>query len=111
MSDEDAAITRDTDTATTERSEELAPLFDSGRAQDYRSRWESLQIRFVDDPRSTVEEADALVKDLLDDLSSSFGKARSKLEEQWSEGEDASTEDLRLALRQYRSFFERLLAL
>jgi hypothetical protein len=108
MSDEDATLTRDT--ATTGRPDELAPLFDSDRAQDYRSRWESLQARFVDDPRSTVEEADGLVTDLLDDLSSSFSDARSSLEQRWNEGEDASTEDLRQALRQYRSFFERLLA-
>ena len=70
MSDADAPLTRDTGTA-----DELAPLFDSERAQNYRSRWASLQARFVDDPRSTVEEADGLVKDLLDDLSSSDERA------------------------------------
>jgi len=72
-------------------------------------RWQEIQARFVDDPRDTVEEADALVAELLDELARGFSTARSDLERQWSEGEDVSTEDLRLTLRRYRSFFERLL--
>jgi hypothetical protein len=74
-----------------------------------RERWHGLQSRFVDDPRETVSEADSLVAELLRDLAQSFDEARSKLEGQWSSGEDVSTEDLRVTLQRYRSFFERLL--
>ena len=42
-------------------------------------------------------------------LARSFNEARSSLEEQWSRGDDVSTEDLRITLQRYRSFFERLL--
>lgn len=107
---EDAALTRDTAAEDRSGAEPLAPLLDPDRVTDYRSRWESLQPRFVDDPRATVEEANDLVKKLLQDLETGFDEARSSLEGQWSEGEDVSTEDLRQALQRYRSFFERLLA-
>ncbi|HEY6963225.1 MAG TPA: hypothetical protein VI408_15170 [Gaiellaceae bacterium] len=87
----------------------LEPLFDSGRTQELRDRWHGLQARFVDDPQETVHEADALVAELLRDLAQSFDQARSGLEEQWTRGDDVSTEELRLTLQRYRSFFERLL--
>lgn len=90
--------------------ESLDPLFSSSRSEELHGRWQALQARFVDDPRNTVEEADALVAELLDELAREFSEARSDLERQWNEGEDVSTEDLRLTLRRYRSFFERLLA-
>ena len=90
--------------------EQLEPLLAQDRIQHYRERWNELQPRFVDEPRETVGEADALVAELMQDLASSFNDARSSLEEQWSRGEDVSTEDLRVALQRYRSFFERLLA-
>jgi len=89
---------------------QLEPLFADGRATELRERWQMLQGRFVDDPRNTVEEADALVAELLQELARSFSEARSNLERQWTEGDDVSTEDLRLTLQRYRSFFERLLA-
>jgi hypothetical protein len=92
------------------RDDSLEPLFDADRADELRGRWQDVQARFVDDPRSTVERADALVAELLDELARAFSNARAGLERQWSEGEDVSTEDLRLTLRRYRSFFERLLA-
>jgi hypothetical protein len=88
----------------------LEPLFDHDREQELRERWHRLQAHFVDEPRETVHDADALVAELLRDLARGFDDARSKLEGQWSSGEDASTEDLRLALQRYRSFFERLLS-
>jgi len=90
--------------------ENLDPLFDSQRANDLRDRWHALQARFVDDPRETVHDADSLVAELLQELAQGFNEARSGLEEQWSRGDDVSTEDLRVTLQRYRSFFERLLA-
>jgi hypothetical protein len=69
-----------------------------------------VQAAFVDDPRDCVQKADVLVSDVVDRLTAGFSQARSQLEEQWSRGEQVSTEDLRIALQRYRDFFERLLA-
>ena len=107
--DSDAPIARDEPAGEVEGRERLEPLFDPGREQELRERWRSLQAQFVDEPRDTVSEADSLVAELLRDLAQSFDDARSKLEQQWSSGGDVSTEDLRLTLQRYRSFFERLL--
>ena len=87
----------------------LEPLFEPKRAGELRNRWHALQSQFVDDPRETVHEADALVAELLQDLAQGFADARSRLEDQWSKSGDVSTEDLRLTLQRYRSFFERVL--
>jgi hypothetical protein len=108
--DADEPISRDADDAQTQDEGRLEPLFDPEREQDLRRRWHALQARFVDEPRETVSDADSLVAELLKDLAQSFDGARSQLESQWSSGEDVSTEDLRLALQRYRSFFERLLS-
>jgi hypothetical protein len=105
--DADAALARDE--APDRSSERLEPLFDTGRANELRDRWQALQARFVDDPREAVSDADALVAELLRDLAKTFDDARSGLEGQWSRGDDVSTEELRVTLQRYRSFFERLL--
>jgi hypothetical protein len=76
----------------------------------YRARWEGIQSRFVDDPRSSVEQADKLVIEVVQDLQTTFGSERHALEEQWQRGDDIQTEDLRVALQRYRTFFDRLLA-
>lgn len=107
--DADAPIAREEPVADTGAEERLEPLFDPGREHDLRERWHELQSRFVDEPRDTVSAADSLVAELLRDLAQSFDSARSRLEHQWSSGEDVSTEELRLTLQRYRSFFERLL--
>jgi hypothetical protein len=75
----------------------------------YRKRWETVQTGFVDEPRRAVEQADALVAEVIRELVGSFAEERGRLEAQWSKGNEASTEDLRVALRRYRSFFDRLL--
>lgn len=85
------------------------PLVTADEATDYRGRWESVQAGFVDEPRSAVESADALVADLMQRLADTFARERKDLEGQWDRGDDVSTEDLRLALQRYRSFFDRLL--
>ena len=74
------------------------------------SRWDDVQASFVDDPRECVQKADRLVSDVVDRLTTGFAQARSHLEEQWARGEEASTEDLRQALKRYREFFHRLLS-
>jgi hypothetical protein len=87
-----------------------AMLFADGELTDMRARWVEVQSAFVDDPRDCVQKADSLVADVVDKLTASFSGARTHLEEQWSRGEEVSTEDLRIALKRYREFFERLLA-
>jgi hypothetical protein len=97
--------------AHTERessTEEL--LFGDEELAELRARWAAVQAAFVDDPSECVQKADVLVSDLVDQLTTGFANARSRLEEQWARGEQASTEDLRVALMHYREFFERLLA-
>jgi len=85
-------------------------LFADDEMVGLRARWDSVQASFVDDPKECVHKADGLVSDVVDQLTSSFSHARSRLEEQWARGEEASTEDLRIALKRYREFFDRLLA-
>jgi hypothetical protein len=85
-------------------------LFGEDELSAIRSRWDDVQAGFVDDPRDCVQKADGLVSDVVDQLTTGFSEARSRLEAQWSRGEEASTEDLRLALKRYREFFQRLLA-
>jgi hypothetical protein len=86
-------------------------MFATEESEGYRTRWDGVQTGFVDEPRRAVEEADALVAQVIKRLSEVFADERTRLEQQWGKGEQASTEDLRLALRKYRSFFERLLSL
>src|SRR5690348_11751403 len=73
-------------------------------------RWKDIQAEFVDEPRTAVQDADALVADLMQRLAQLFATEREQLESRWASGNDVSTEDLRRGLRRYRSFFERLLA-
>ena len=91
--------------------EGLLPLFANNTAENFRTRWLAIQSRFVDDPKASVTEADDLVADVIKGITNSFADRRSTLEKNWNGGGDASTEDLRLALKQYRSFFDRLLSL
>jgi hypothetical protein len=86
------------------------PLLPTDSATDFQSRWKVIQTQFVDDPRRAVEDADGLVAIIMQQLAESFAQERERLEEQWDRGEDISTEDLRLALQRYRSFFHRLLS-
>jgi hypothetical protein len=89
---------------------DVEALFGDADLTDLKARWTDVQSAFVDDPRDCVQKADGLVADVVERLTSSFAQARSHLEDQWAKGEEASTEDLRVALKQYREFFERLLA-
>jgi hypothetical protein len=86
------------------------PLFAADQTEGFRLRWSEIQTGFVDEPRRSVEQADSLVAEGIQRLAQVFADERTSLEQQWDRGEDISTEDLRQALRRYRSFFERLLA-
>jgi hypothetical protein len=93
-----------------EDEEAAITLFPDKETNDFRKRWTDIQTGFVDEPRRAVEQADALVAEVIKRLAESFAAERSKLEGQWGRGDDVSTEDLRVALRRYRSFFDRLLS-
>jgi hypothetical protein len=90
---------------------ERMPLFSESEMGDFRTQWSKVQTGFVDEPRRTVEEADKLVAAVMRRLAESFANERSRLEKRWDSGEKASTEDLRVTLQRYRSFFDRLLKL
>jgi hypothetical protein len=87
------------------------PLLPQDYSTDMRTRWEGIQTGFVDDPRVAVQQADELVAAAIKKLAESFAGERRKLEEEWSKGNDVSTENLRQALRRYRAFFHRLLSI
>ena len=105
--DEPQTETRSDD--STPRSDQ-EPLLPSDETTRFSTRWREIQASFVDEPRDAVAQADALVADLMQRLAASFSNERESLEGQWDRGDDVSTEDLRVALTRYRSFFERLLS-
>jgi hypothetical protein len=83
-----------------------------GSADDqerFTARWQEIQAGFVDEPRRAVQDADALVVDMMDRLARMLASEREQLESLGETGK-VSTEDLRQGLRRYRSLFERLLA-
>jgi hypothetical protein len=89
---------------------QVVPLFSAGEAKDFRGQWDAIQVNFVDEPRQVVEQADSLVAVAMKRLAEMFAAERARLEGQWDRGDNVSTEDLRLALQRYRSFFGRILS-
>jgi hypothetical protein len=89
---------------------QVVPLFSAEEAKDFRSQWDAVQVNFVDEPRQVVEQADGLVAVAMKRLAEMFAAERARLEGQWDRGDNVSTEDLRLALQRYRSFFGRILS-
>jgi hypothetical protein len=89
---------------------ETTALLPSNEASGFESRWQEIQVAFVDQPRESVQRADTLVADLMQQLTHGFTEERKRLEAQWDRGDEVSTEDLRVALTRYRSFFNRLLS-
>ena len=90
--------------------ESSAPLFEQNALQDFRSRWGAIQAGFVDNPGGAVMQADELVAAVMKRLAEVFADERANLEQEWAKRNDVSTEDLRVAIRRYRSFFDRLLS-
>lgn len=116
LQDADASDSQVRDTGTPAQPagdqvlEDNTLLFADEHRSGLQSRWDEVQAAFVDDPKQCVQEADNLVAEVVEQLTASFADTRSHLEAQWARGEDASTEDLRLALKRYRDFFQRLLS-
>ncbi|MGW7458836.1 hypothetical protein [Streptomyces sp. NPDC054797] len=108
-----SAETTATDTGADQRTDEAAddtePLLGAQEAEEYRRAWSDIQGRFVDDPQAAVRSADTLVAEVMQTLAGTFASHKQGLEGQWDRGEQVATEDLRLALQHYRSFFNRLL--
>jgi hypothetical protein len=90
-------------------SDGLEPLFTDPVAAEFRSRWDEVQRGFVDDPGQAVKAGDELVTQVIQSLAQSFSAQRRQFDGN-VEAERDSTENLRIALRRYRSLFERLLA-
>ena len=109
----DRPVTAENNDAAQTGQEEsaLAPLFSEDAAKAFRSRWDAVQRGFVDDPQEAVQAGDELVAQVIKSLAESFSEQRSALEGEPNQADRSSTENLRLALRRYRSFFERLLAI
>lgn len=92
-------------------AEPLAALFPADVAADFNARWDAVQIGFVDDPGEAVRKADELVAQVMKSLAESFANERDRIEGQLGQSDSESTENMRVALRRYRSFFQRLLSL
>jgi hypothetical protein len=106
-----AAAAGPTDPGQSDRAQSSMPLFPQNELEELRNRWNTIQTAFVDEPRKAVEQADGLVAAAMKRLAEVFAEERARLEQQWDRGDNISTEDLRLALQRYRSFFQRLLAM
>ena len=106
-----AGMARGDQAANPEAANRAHPLFPAGDANDLRAQWDRIQTGFVDEPRQSVQKADELVAHTIKHLAEKFAQERSRLEQQWDRGDQVNTEDLRLALQTYRSFFQRLLAI
>jgi len=89
----------------------LLPLLPQRQVEELRARWNTIQASFVDEPRKSVQDADELVGSAIKQLEEVFFAQRAGLEKQWSRGDEVSTENLRVALRHYRGFFDRLVSM
>jgi hypothetical protein len=88
-----------------------APLLSHDVTDRLRADWANVQASFVDEPRQSVQKADELVAFAIKQIAETFSQERSALESQWDRDGEVSTEDLRVALTRYRSFFHRLLSM
>lgn len=105
----DEATRAESTNPRTQEGATQAALFAPDEATQLRQRWSDVQAGFVDEPRSAVEHADSLVAEVMKKLAEGFASERSALEHQWDHGDNVTTEDLRISLQRYRSFFDRLL--
>lgn len=108
---EEQSVENRTAASENEENEGLVALFEDEESSRFRTEWLNIQSKFVDNPRASVREADELVASVLKSVTMSFHNRRSSLEKEWNSGGNVSTEDLRVALKRYRSFFDRLLTL
>ena len=111
QSNDQTAEERLDENAPNHNEPDLAPLFNNNVAEQFRAKWLEIQTLFVDNPTTSVEEASELVTQVIEKITDTFAEKQITLENQLKQADKISTEDLRLALKRYRSFFNRLLAL
>lgn len=97
--------------AVRNEEEQIGPFFLPDAAKDFRLRWDAVQQSFVDDPRKAARQGEELVIQVSKSIAEIFSKERAKLQAHAAQTDKASTENLRVTLRRYRSLFERLLSL
>lgn len=85
-----------------------AALVTPEQTEHFRTRWNEIQGEFVDEPLKAVQQADALISEVIDQITQVFANEHHSLEGKWNQGNNVSTEDLRLSLQHYRTFFNRL---
>ena len=102
------ATTAEPATAEAATAEPAAPAPAALDAESIRNRFLDIQAGFVDEPRQAVEEAGRFVEELAQQVIDALQAQRGQLQVPVAE---ASTEDLRLALRSYRQFVDRLLGM
>lgn len=90
---------------------DFAPLFKNHEAEQFRAHWLKIQSYFIDNPHASVRAADELVAIVIENITTTFTNKRTSLENQWKRRDKASTEELRIVLKRYRSLFNRLLSL
>jgi len=81
------------------------PLFGQREAEEFHTRWRELAATFVDEPKAAVREAESLVGKLMDELKDHLDEQKRSLS-----GDRTDTEELRIALRRYRSLADQILA-
>jgi len=90
---------------------DLAPIFKNQEAEQLRKNWLKIQSYFIDNPNASVRAADELVAIVIENITTNFANKRTSLENQWKRGDKASTEQLRIVLKNYRSLFNHLLSM
>ena len=93
-----------------EMVERRGSLLNRDEMEDWKERWNSILTGFVDDPHDSVKKADKLIAGVVQSINDAFIHEREMIEHQWDDQDgNTSTEDLRVALQHYRSFFNHLL--
>jgi hypothetical protein len=90
--------------------ETVAAFWESEAVDGYRDRWQQIQLRFIDDPRQAAEQAHTLVGDVLDSFTEAVQRQREDLS-RWRSAQLDDTEELRMTVRRYRDYLDRLLGL
>ncbi|MFF1300852.1 MULTISPECIES: hypothetical protein [unclassified Streptomyces] len=110
--------TKGHDTATTAKGEsaQRGRLLPHDECDKLQLQLQHAVAGFVDGPRNAVEEADHVMEELASRVTDALTHRRRTLRTSWQDGEDkhgnaGDTEQLRLALRDYRELADRLLHL
>lgn len=109
--EEDERIRTESDREEEIEDDYLISFLSDGETEEIKSRWRKIQTQFVDEPRTSVDRAESLIEEVMNKLMQKFANERDMLDSSAESGEELTTEDLRVALRRYRAFLQRLLTL